>query len=374
MVKGKKWTPLYDSEDANFKANILQKTLMEKFYELFPLKTLKMSEDDQPWFTQDLKNLDRRRKREFRKNHKSEKWLGLNKLFLSAIHKAKVSYRNNIVDDLKTSQPGKWYSKIKRMSGLGDKSSCDIFVEEICDLSNQDQAKKIAEFYASPCNLFDPVNKNDFSDYLSDLNYESLSENLITPQQIEEIINKLNSKSATVLGDLPMKIINLFSRELSSPLCNVINTMLLTGIYPDMWKRELITPVPKCYPPPSISKLRPISGLFNFAKITDRILANFMINDMAPKSDQSQYGNQKGLSVNHYLINMINKILLSVESNSSSEKMSVILNMIDWSQAFERQSHKLGIKSFIRNGVRKSLIPLLISFFPRKIYNGQMEQ
>ena len=45
---------------------------------------------------------------------------------------------------------------------------------------------------------------------------------------------------------------------------------------------------------------------------------------------------------------------------------SVILNMIDWSQAFERQSHFLGIKSFIKNGVRKSLIPLLINFFQER--------
>ena len=37
--------------------------------------------------------------------------------------------------------------------------------------------------------------------------------------------------------------------------------------------------------------------------------------------------------------------------------------MVDWSQAFERQSHVLGIQSFIKNGVRKSLIPLLINFF-----------
>ena len=37
--------------------------------------------------------------------------------------------------------------------------------------------------------------------------------------------------------------------------------------------------------------------------------------------------------------------------------------MIDWSQAFDRQSHTLGVKSFIRNGVRPSLIPILISFF-----------
>jgi hypothetical protein len=43
--------------------------------------------------------------------------------------------------------------------------------------------------------------------------------------------------------------------------------------------------------------------------------------------------------------------------------VAVILQMVDWSQAFDRQSHKLGIQSFIDNGVRPSLIPILMSFF-----------
>ena len=65
---------------------------------------------------------------------------------------------------------------------------------------------------------------------------------------------------------------------------------------------------------------------------------------------------------------MIDKILSSVDKNSSSNKVAAILSMIDWSQAFERQSHKLGIQSFIKNGVRPSLIPILINFFQdRKI-------
>ena len=37
--------------------------------------------------------------------------------------------------------------------------------------------------------------------------------------------------------------------------------------------------------------------------------------------------------------------------------------MVDWSQAFDRQSHKLGVQSFIDNGVRPALIPILINFF-----------
>ena len=46
--------------------------------------------------------------------------------------------------------------------------------------------------------------------------------------------------------------------------------------------------------------------------------------------------------------------------------MSVILNMVDWSQAFDRLSHKNGVESFIENGVRPSLIPLLINFFQNR--------
>ena len=37
--------------------------------------------------------------------------------------------------------------------------------------------------------------------------------------------------------------------------------------------------------------------------------------------------------------------------------------MINWSKAFDRQCPTLGVQSFIRNGVRKDLIPVLTNFF-----------
>ena len=63
---------------------------------------------------------------------------------------------------------------------------------------------------------------------------------------------------------------------------------------------------------------------------------------------------------------MLHKILTSLDVNSESKSIAVLLQMVDWSQAFDRQSHKLGIKSFIENGVRPSLIPILISFFQNR--------
>ena len=105
-------------EDVNQKADFLQNSLMRLFYDVFPLKSMKISNDDEPWISENVKCLDRQRKREFYKNHKSEKWKVLNQKFLEAVKKSKNSYKVRIVDDLKKSNPGKWYSKLKRMSGL----------------------------------------------------------------------------------------------------------------------------------------------------------------------------------------------------------------------------------------------------------------
>jgi hypothetical protein len=101
-----------------------------------------------------------------------------------------------------------------------------------------------------------------------------------------------------------------------------------------------VTPVPKVFPPEKLDHLRKIYGLPNFSKITDKILTEYLVKDMAPTCDKSQYGNVEGLSVQHYLIKMLHQILLKLDTNSQSQSFAVIMSMIDWSQAFDRQSHK----------------------------------
>ena len=64
--------------------------------------------------------------------------------------------------------------------------------------------------------------------------------------------------------------------------------------------------------------------------------------------DPSQYGNQQGMSVQHYLIKMLNRILTVLDKkHTTSESMAVILNLVDWRQAFDRQCPRLGIESLV---------------------------
>ena len=129
---------------------------------------------------------------------------------------------------------------------------------------------------------------------------------------------------------------------------------------------EYVTPVPKVHPPESLSDLRRISGLLNLSKITDKIIAEIISEDMKYTRDRAHYGNQKKMSLQHYLVKMMHKILTSIDQNSINQSMAVILTMVDWKQAFDRQSHVQGIQSFIDNGVRPSMIPILISFFKNR--------
>ena len=79
--------------------------------------------------------------------------------------------------------------------------------------------------------------------------------------------------------------------------------------------------------------------------------------------DKSQFANQPGLSTQHYLIKLIDRILSATDNNAKGECIAVLGTLVDWKAAFPRQDHTLGIQSFIRNGVRASLIPIIASFF-----------
>ena len=188
----------------------------------------------------------------------------------------------------------------------------------------------------------------------------------MSPYFVHQKIKSMKLSSATVKGDIPAKVIKRFGYELSTPLSNIFNRCCKAGEYPDIWKLETITPVPKKFPPEEPSHLRKISGTLNFSKIFEKFLSEAIISDMAPYSDNSQYGNRKGVSTQHYLIKLMHRILTSLDKKTKEESYAAILHLVDWKQAFDRQCPTLGIQSFIRNGVRQSLIPVLSNYFQNR--------
>ena len=212
-----------------------------------------------------------------------------------------------------------------------------------------------------------------------DIKIPAFSENEIpqfTEEEVQMILSEMDPNKSNVNGDFPAKLLKTFDGFFAKPVTDIINSSIRQGRWPDIFKLETVTPVPKEYPIKTIDHLRNISGLINLDKIAEKLLSKLIISDMKAKLDPTQYANQKGLSIQHYLIKLIDRILVALDSNSKSQTCAVLATLVDWKQAFPRQCPKLGVESFIKNGVRPSLIPLLVNYFQgRKMklkWNGHM--
>ena len=264
-----------------------------------------------------------------------------------------------MISDLKQKKPGQWYSALKRISNFNENKSNQYNIEEIAHLPSSEQAERIAEQFVSIQNQYDPLNKAD----ITIPNFEASEIPQFMACQVWLQLVKIRTNVSTVPGDIPAKLIKLFASYLAEPLTDIINSSISRGEYPNIYKFEHSTPVPKIFPPKKLSQLRNISGLLNFDKVMEKLLSQLIIGDMQANFDPSQFGNQKGVGIQHYLVKMIHRILTVTDSRKQKESLAVIASFIDWENAFPRQCPKLGVESFISNGVRPSLIPILVNLF-----------
>jgi hypothetical protein len=354
-----RWEQVYEAVTAHEKADVFQKMLVSKMDEIFPEKIRKIQSDDQPWISFKLKKLDRKRKRVYRNERRSQKWQNLDKIFKKEVKKAKADFYKQAVAELKTKKPGQWYSCLKKITSFDQQKTEQTMVDEISHLSDQQQAELIAERFASIQNEYQSL-KNE------DIDVPHFEENEMPqfhPSEVWFALSRIDAKKATVPGDFPARLIKQFAAYIAEPLTAIFNCSLLRGEYPEIYKFEICTPVPKVQPTQTTAQLRNISGLLHFDRIFEKLISTLIISDMEATLDPAQFGNQKGISIQHYLIQMLHRILSVLDNNSKGDVFAVVANMIDWNNAFPRQCPKLGIESFIQNGVRPSLIPVLINYF-----------
>ena len=358
-IENETWDLVLSENSVNKKSEILQKMMLDKLNEYCPEKLRRFSSDDKPWFTTQLKKLDRKRRREYNLNRRSKKYLQLQKIFFKKVLIAKKQFKSKMIDDILVAKSSQWYSKLKRMTNYEKRGAECIQVEQISQLSDDAQAEAIANNFSEISNQYQPLQRNKIETPF----IPSHSIPKFTPTKVRTYLQTIKTNKSSPPGDIPAKIIKEFAMFLSIPIADIINSGISLGEWPKIYKHETITPVPKQFPPETIDMLRPISNLLNFNKIMEKIICEMIVDDMKNHIDKKQFGNQKHLGIQHYLIKMIHRIVTNLDNSSKGEAKAVLCLFIDYKQAFSRQDHTLGIKSFIDNGVRPSLIPILMSYF-----------
>ena len=357
------WGEVFSAVSAHDKAAVLQNLTMDKINQYLPESSVCFSSDDQPWFTPELKQLDKKRKLEYRRHRKSFRWGELNRKFKKKVFLTKASYYKKRVADLKEGSPGQWHSLLKRLCSHDQLKSGRTECEEIRDLTDQEQSEIIADRFSAVSNEYDPIDTGRLNIPCG----QEGSVPIFSPLQVLNQLLKLKNKKSTAPNDIPAIIIKEYSEFFCVPLSHILNSCIARGEYPRIWKVESQVPIPKEYPVMNIENLRNISILKNFSKVAETMLSSIMISDMKDKMDKSQYGNCKGVSVQHYLMKMLHTILLNLDNNKKGDTFAVVAGLIDWKQAFPRQCPTLGVQSWIDNGVRPVLVPILADFFRNRV-------
>ena len=91
-IQKQTWENILSGESEHEKAEILQNTLMAQINCFLPEKTVSFTSDDHPWTTSEIKDIARRKKREFFKRRKSPKWKQLNEILEKKCETAKLNY------------------------------------------------------------------------------------------------------------------------------------------------------------------------------------------------------------------------------------------------------------------------------------------
>ena len=99
-------------------------------------------------------------------------------------------------------------------------------------ISDQNQAAQIATQFSEISNLYEPLKTEDVS--LEEIT-NTKAYPLMEQYHVHQKIKKMKNNSATIIGDIPIKVIKAFGYELSFPLSNIYKRGVKYGEYPNMW-------------------------------------------------------------------------------------------------------------------------------------------
>ena len=271
------------------------------------------------------------------------------------------------IDGLKEAEPGKAYKILKNLGAQpGDCDDSQTFslpghLTE--NLSDQQSAERIADHFASISSEYNPLDL----DLVPDRVRQKLSTESTPPKISEyecyEKIMKAKKPQSGVPGDLPAKIVKEHSVELAGPLHTLLNKIVQTAEWPKQWKMEYITPIGKVPLPETEDDLRPISLTAFNSKVMEQFVVMWLLEVIGEKLDFRQYGGMKGNSISHYLIELVNFIL---HSQDRPEATAVLLCLVDFSKAFNRQDHNILITKLSDLGVPGWLLKLVIAFLKHR--------
>lgn len=170
-----------------------------------------------------------------------------------------------------------------------------------------------------------------------------------TQQEIKQIVQNLNNSNSIADDGIQIKFIKQNIDILSTPIMQIINSTINTGIIPANLKTSKIIPIHKNGPKNIHSNYRPISLLPTVDKILETVINRQLSTylDTYKILDNQQYGFRKKSNTNGALFDIISYIQLNLD-----KKKKVAIIFIDIRKAFDTVNRNILLQKLFNIGIR----------------------
>ena len=179
----------------------------------------------------------------------------------------------------------------------------------------------------------------------------------VTSDEVIAACRKLKNKFTAGIDAIPAFLVKDCATVFAQPLAYLFNLCIQNGQFPNLWKEARVSPVHKKGDYSDVSNYRPISILCNFSKVLEIILYNKIYCQVCNNTSLAQHGFMKGRST---LTNLVQFTQFSLSALDAGEQVDVIY--FDFHHAFDTIDHHILIHKLEMLGFEPKLVELLRSY------------
>ena len=355
-IKEESWSDVLNQDGANQMASAMVSKIDNAMNTFFPKKKIKVKSTEDPWITPQIKAKIRGRKRVFDEEHRSDRW-HIKKIETSKLIKESKSeyYQQFLKMSKENKDPSLYYKMLNRLKAKnGSKTRF-----EVCDLfegqSEGETAEAVADFFTSISDGFTALREEDVPNV-------PIAEDCIvlSCNEVKKRIKECKKPKGLLSGDLFPFLLSNNSDLIAEPLTRVLNAAFAEEIWPDVWKLETVSVIPKNPCPESLSETRNISCTPVFSKIMEFFLLE-KIKDEVPIG-LNQFGGLKGCSTNHYLAEVWTDIMSALDTEGGVAN----LLSIDFAKAFNTMCHQTCLTALNNKGASPHAVRMTAAFLSNR--------
>ena len=362
-VENHNFGAVYGLAEVNGQLDCLLRELGEAMDLCFPYRTTVRRESDPPWINRHVRAIIRKRRKVYHREGRSPRWKELMKAVRKLVKKRARNYWKHQKRTLLQKDASRsFFKNAKAYSSREKPASFDVRSLFPGGRSDSEIAEDLADHFNGISSEFNGLDPADVP-----LTYSSPIP-FITEQQLVQRLKSFKKPKSMVKHDIFPALVNDAAPFLAGPLCHIYNTMLSNSSWPLKWKEEFVTPIPKKAVPESMNDLRNISCTALFSKVFESFVLGWLTEQVGIR--QNQMGGMRGAGTEHYLVQLWQLVLESLEDPRAAS----LLTSIDYAKAFNRLDFGCCLRALADKGASNEVLQLIASFLTSRTMSVKVGQ